>query len=57
MLIDVKRNYGSGKLEGLAEDIRTEGRAGKELSRHGWIEVRAGLSESTLRKKVGDPEV
>lgn len=41
MLIDWgKKNCGSGELEGLAEDFRTGGRAGKELSRHGWIEVR-----------------
>lgn len=40
MLIDLKRNHGSEELEGLAEDFRTEGRAGKEPSRRGWIEVR-----------------
>lgn len=31
MLIDLKRNTGSGEMEGVAEDLRAERRDGKEL--------------------------
>lgn len=37
MLIDLKRNTGSGEMEGVAEDLRAEGRAGKELGGNEWI--------------------
>ena len=44
MLIDLKRNKGSGETEGVAVDFRAEGRAGKERSGSGWVEVRGGLN-------------
>lgn len=40
MLIDLKRNKGSGEMEGMVEDFRTEGRDRQELSGSTWIEVR-----------------
>lgn len=40
MLIELKRNTGSGEMEDVAEDLRAEGGAGKELSGNEWIEVR-----------------
>lgn len=40
MLINLKRNKGSGEMEGMARDFRTEGRGGQELSGSTWVEVR-----------------
>lgn len=38
--MDMRRNKGSGEMEGMAEGFRTEGRDRQELSGSTWIEVR-----------------